>query len=75
MGCFPKLADIPETVAEFVRRAVELPEGTAAVHASPRTGEPPPDALPYGLVWRSDTENDMIRAFARVVRDLGPLSS
>jgi DNA-binding transcriptional LysR family regulator len=31
------------------------------------------DALPYGPVWRSDAENDMIRAFARVVRDLGPL--
>ncbi|GGL56301.1 LysR family transcriptional regulator [Planomonospora parontospora subsp. antibiotica] len=31
------------------------------------------DALPYGLVWRSEAENDMIRAFARVVRDLGPL--
>ncbi|MFI7706747.1 LysR substrate-binding domain-containing protein [Nonomuraea sp. NPDC049480] len=31
------------------------------------------DALPYGLVWSSDAENDMIRAFARVVRDLGPL--
>ncbi|GAA3586444.1 hypothetical protein GCM10022419_080780 [Nonomuraea rosea] len=30
-------------------------------------------ALPYGLVWRSDAENDLIRAFARVVRDLGPL--
>ncbi|MEU4228513.1 LysR family transcriptional regulator [Nonomuraea sp. NPDC026600] len=31
------------------------------------------DALPYGLVWRSAAENDMIRALARVVRDLGPL--
>jgi DNA-binding transcriptional LysR family regulator len=31
------------------------------------------EALPYGLVWRSDAENDMIRAFARVVRELGPL--
>ncbi|NUP42381.1 MAG: LysR family transcriptional regulator [Streptomyces sp.] len=31
------------------------------------------DALPYGLVWRSDAENDMIRAFARVAADLGPL--
>ncbi|MGW0806677.1 LysR family transcriptional regulator [Nonomuraea sp. NPDC002799] len=30
-------------------------------------------ALPYGLVWRSDAENDMIRAFAGIVRDLGPL--
>ncbi|WP_246453150.1 LysR substrate-binding domain-containing protein [Nonomuraea dietziae] len=31
------------------------------------------EALPYGLVWLSAAENDMIRAFARVVRDLGPL--
>lgn len=31
------------------------------------------DALPYGLVWLSAAENDMMRAFARVVRDLGPL--
>lgn len=31
------------------------------------------DALPYGLVWLSETENDLVRAFARVVRDLGPL--
>ncbi|MEU4548070.1 LysR family transcriptional regulator [Nonomuraea dietziae] len=31
------------------------------------------EALPYGLVWRSDAENDLIRALARVVRDLGPL--
>jgi DNA-binding transcriptional LysR family regulator len=31
------------------------------------------DALPYGLVWCSAAENDMIRGFARVVRDLGPL--
>ncbi|MEW9533376.1 LysR family transcriptional regulator [Microbispora sp. NPDC049125] len=31
------------------------------------------DALPYGLVWLSEAENDRIRAFAQVVRDLGPL--
>jgi hypothetical protein len=30
-------------------------------------------ALPYGLVWRSEAENDMIRALARVARELGPL--
>ncbi|SEG99036.1 DNA-binding transcriptional regulator, LysR family [Nonomuraea solani] len=30
-------------------------------------------ALPFGLVWRSDAENDMIRALSHVVRDLGPL--
>ncbi|MER5645280.1 LysR family transcriptional regulator [Streptosporangium sp. NPDC002524] len=31
------------------------------------------EALPYGLVWLGEAENDLIRAFARVVRDLGPL--
>lgn len=31
------------------------------------------DALPFGLVWLSGAENDLIRAFAQVVRDLGPL--
>ncbi|MEV0145605.1 MULTISPECIES: LysR family transcriptional regulator [unclassified Nonomuraea] len=30
-------------------------------------------ALPYALVWRSDIENDLIRALAQIVRDLGPL--
>ncbi|WP_202870402.1 substrate-binding domain-containing protein [Kribbella sp. VKM Ac-2571] len=33
------------------------------------------DALPYGAVWRTDTENDLIRAFAQTVRDLGPTST
>jgi DNA-binding transcriptional LysR family regulator len=28
-------------------------------------------ALPYGLVWRSEAENDLIRALASVVRDTG----
>ncbi|MFC8833316.1 Tn3 family transposase [Streptomyces griseoincarnatus] len=28
MGCFPKLDEVPETVVDFVRRAVDLPEGT-----------------------------------------------
>lgn len=28
MGCFPALEDVPEMVVDFVRRAVELPEGT-----------------------------------------------
>ncbi|WP_223166529.1 hypothetical protein [Nonomuraea sp. SYSU D8015] len=32
-------------------------------------------ALPYALVWRSEAENDLIRAFAGVVRELGPLTS
>ncbi|GAA3147263.1 LysR family transcriptional regulator [Planomonospora alba] len=29
------------------------------------------EPLPYALIWRSDTENDLIRALARTVRDLG----
>ncbi|SNT49577.1 LysR substrate binding domain-containing protein [Streptosporangium subroseum] len=32
------------------------------------------DALPYALVWRAETENDLIRAFARVAADLGILA-
>ncbi|MEQ4724665.1 LysR family transcriptional regulator [Nonomuraea sp. B19D2] len=32
-------------------------------------------ALPYALVWRSDTENDLVRALAQTVRDLGPHST
>lgn len=38
---------------------------------------PIPDmpALDFGLVWRGEAENDMIRAFAQVVRDLGALPS
>ncbi|MFF2328661.1 DUF4158 domain-containing protein [Streptomyces sp. NPDC058103] len=43
MGCFPKVEDIPEAVAEFVRRAVELPEGTLPASARP------PDAGRAGL--------------------------
>ncbi|WP_371502703.1 hypothetical protein OG871_36450 [Kitasatospora sp. NBC_00374] len=27
----------------------------------------------YSLAWLTESENDMIRAFARVVCDLGPL--
>ncbi|MEU7896284.1 substrate-binding domain-containing protein [Nonomuraea sp. NPDC049152] len=36
---------------------------------------PIPDmaALDYGLAWRGEAENGMIRAFAEIVRDLGPL--
>ncbi|MFH9250972.1 DUF4158 domain-containing protein [Streptomyces lydicus] len=37
MGCFPKVEDIPEAVAEFVRRAVELPEGTLPVYRAAKT--------------------------------------
>ncbi|ROQ77246.1 Tn3 transposase DDE domain-containing protein [Streptomyces sp. CEV 2-1] len=39
MGCFPKLAEIPNMVADFVRRAVELPDGTLPVYASQRSAE------------------------------------
>ncbi|MEV0824328.1 hypothetical protein [Nonomuraea rubra] len=31
------------------------------------------DALRYAMVWRTETENDLIRAFALVAADLGPL--
>lgn len=31
--------------------------------------------LTFGLVWRTEAENDLIRAFARVVTDLGPLAT
>lgn len=37
MGCFPRVEDIPEAVAEFVRRAVELPEGTLPVYRAAKT--------------------------------------
>jgi DNA-binding transcriptional LysR family regulator len=37
----------------------------------PVTGMGP---LPYALVWRSESENEPIRALAEVVRDLGPLA-
>jgi DNA-binding transcriptional LysR family regulator len=29
--------------------------------------------LPYAMVWRTEAENDPIRALARTIRDLGPL--
>jgi DNA-binding transcriptional LysR family regulator len=32
------------------------------------------DVLPYALVWRSEAENDLIRAFVRVAADIGPLA-
>lgn len=32
------------------------------------------EALPYALVWRTESENDLIRAFSQTVRDLGPVS-
>ncbi len=39
MGCFPKLGEVPDMVADFVRRALNLPEGTRATHASGRSAE------------------------------------
>ncbi|NUW29964.1 LysR family transcriptional regulator [Nonomuraea sp. SMC257] len=32
------------------------------------------DALSYALVWRSEAENDLIRALIRVAADIGPLA-
>ncbi|XNR95421.1 DUF4158 domain-containing protein [Streptomyces sp. R-74717] len=39
MGCFPVLEDVPETVVDFVRRAVELPECTLPVYRAERTAK------------------------------------
>jgi Domain of unknown function (DUF4158) len=39
MGCFPALEDVPEQVVEFVRRAVELLEGTLAAYRAERTAK------------------------------------
>ncbi|WP_374776640.1 DUF4158 domain-containing protein [Streptomyces sp. NBC_01310] len=39
MGCFPALEDVPEMVVDFVRRAVELPEGTLPVYRAERTAK------------------------------------
>lgn len=39
MDCFPALEDLPEQVVEFVRRAVELPEGMLPVYRAERTAK------------------------------------
>ncbi|GAB2465672.1 Tn3 family transposase [Streptomyces incanus] len=39
LGCFPALEDVPEQVVEFVRRHVELPEGTLPVYRAERTAK------------------------------------
>ncbi|MFF3907614.1 hypothetical protein ACFYZJ_16795 [Streptomyces sp. NPDC001848] len=39
MGCFPKLEDVPEMVVDFVRRAVELPEGTLPLYRAVKTAK------------------------------------
>ncbi|MET8179392.1 DUF4158 domain-containing protein [Streptomyces sp. NPDC005336] len=38
MGCLPKLDEVPDTVIDFVRRAIDLPEGTVP-RATNRTAE------------------------------------
>jgi DNA-binding transcriptional LysR family regulator len=32
-------------------------------------------ALPYALVWRTESENDLVRGLAQTARDLGPLAT
>ncbi|MFK4149588.1 Tn3 family transposase [Streptomyces sp. NPDC004065] len=39
MGCFPRLEDVPEMVVDFVRRAVELPEGTLPLYQAVKTAK------------------------------------
>jgi hypothetical protein len=39
MGCLPKLEDVPEMVVDFVRRAVELPEGTLPLYRASKTAK------------------------------------
>jgi hypothetical protein len=39
MGCFPAVENVPEMVVDFVRRAVELPEGTLPVYRAERTAK------------------------------------
>ncbi|MFI1890782.1 Tn3 family transposase [Streptomyces jumonjinensis] len=39
MGCFPRLEDVPDMVVDFVRRQVELPEGTLAVYRAEKTAK------------------------------------
>jgi len=39
VGCFPALEDVPEMVVDFVRRAVELAEGTLPVYRAERTAK------------------------------------
>ncbi|MBT2453046.1 DUF4158 domain-containing protein [Streptomyces sp. ISL-43] len=39
MGCFPALEDVPEMVVDFVRRQVELPEGTLPAYRADRTAK------------------------------------
>ncbi|MFE4424718.1 DUF4158 domain-containing protein [Streptomyces sp. NPDC056817] len=39
MGCFPRLEDVPEMVVDFVRRAVELREGTLPLYRAVKTAK------------------------------------
>ncbi len=46
----------------------------ARYHARPDIVHLPPAEAPvlrWGLVWRTETENDLVRALAQTVRDLG----
>ncbi|MGX6739222.1 hypothetical protein [Streptomyces peucetius] len=53
MGCFPKLDEIPDTVVDFPRRAVDLPEGTTPRAANRSLGNaalPSPSLRIRGLL-------------------------
>ncbi|MFF3546718.1 DUF4158 domain-containing protein [Streptomyces platensis] len=39
MGCFPKLEDVPAMMVDFVRRHMELPEGTLPVYQAEKTAK------------------------------------
>ncbi|MFJ2868280.1 Tn3 family transposase [Kitasatospora sp. NPDC087314] len=39
MGCFPRWEEVPETVVDFVQRAVELPEGVVAGYGAEKTAK------------------------------------
>ncbi|WPB89368.1 DUF4158 domain-containing protein [Streptomyces malaysiensis] len=39
LGCFPRPEDVPEIVVDFVRRAVELPEGTLPLYQAAKTAK------------------------------------
>ncbi|MFF4794423.1 DUF4158 domain-containing protein [Streptomyces sp. NPDC001276] len=39
MGCFPKVEDVPDMVVDFVRRHVELPEGTLPVYQAEKSAK------------------------------------
>jgi DNA-binding transcriptional LysR family regulator len=74
----PYVNNIEETFIHVgLGDAVTLfPEHVARYHPRPDITYLPVrgmEPLAFTLVWRTGSENDMIRAFARIVRDLGPL--